>query len=100
MNVNAVNKIGRTALDIFVALKFEVGNQTKSEIEDLLHKAGARGLEHHFIVVQEPSWLSKRRNAIMIVCSLVTTMAFQVGVNPPCGVWQDRSQSQKICTCL
>ncbi|MCD9643230.1 hypothetical protein HAX54_030490 [Datura stramonium] len=34
-------------------------------------------------------WLSKKRETIMVVASLITTMTFQAGVNPPGGVWQE-----------
>ncbi|XP_058215535.1 ankyrin repeat-containing protein At5g02620-like [Rhododendron vialii] len=40
---------------------------------------------------REPKWLSKRRDTFMVVASLIAAMAFQVGVNPPGGVWQDDS---------
>ncbi|MCE5166857.1 hypothetical protein HAX54_028152 [Datura stramonium] len=33
-------------------------------------------------------WLSKKRDAIMVVASLIATMAFQAGMNPPGGFWQ------------
>ncbi|KAK9131332.1 hypothetical protein Sjap_011819 [Stephania japonica] len=35
------------------------------------------------------NWLEKKRNTLMVVASLIATMAFQGGVNPPGGVWQD-----------
>ncbi|CAA2945051.1 ankyrin repeat-containing BDA1-like [Olea europaea subsp. europaea] len=38
---------------------------------------------------QKDDWLEKKRSALMVVASLIATMAFQVGVNPPSGVWQD-----------
>ncbi|CAA2998862.1 ankyrin repeat-containing BDA1-like [Olea europaea subsp. europaea] len=38
---------------------------------------------------QKDDWLEKKRIVLMVVASLVATMAFQVGVNPPTGVWQD-----------
>lgn len=34
-------------------------------------------------------WLSKKRETIMVVASLIATMAFQAGVNPPGGVWEE-----------
>ncbi|KAH6782953.1 hypothetical protein C2S52_007912 [Perilla frutescens var. hirtella] len=34
-------------------------------------------------------WLDKKKNAMMVVASLIATMGFQVAVNPPGGVWQD-----------
>ncbi|GER35413.1 ankyrin repeat family protein [Striga asiatica] len=39
--------------------------------------------------VQHEHWLEQKRNSLMVVASLIATMAFQVGVNPPSGVWQD-----------
>ncbi|GJY92793.1 ankyrin repeat-containing domain, PGG domain protein [Tanacetum coccineum] len=36
-------------------------------------------------------WLDKKRNTLMVVASLIATMAFQAGTNPPSGVWQDNS---------
>ncbi|KAF3659558.1 putative 17.3 kDa class II heat shock protein-like [Capsicum annuum] len=40
-------------------------------------------------------WLSKKRETIMVVASLTATMAFQAGVNPPGGVWQENGTSHK-----
>ncbi|TXG62012.1 hypothetical protein EZV62_013375 [Acer yangbiense] len=34
-------------------------------------------------------WAEKMGNALMVVASLIATMAFQVAINPPGGVWQD-----------
>ncbi|GMQ03480.1 hypothetical protein CsSME_00049264 [Camellia sinensis var. sinensis] len=34
-------------------------------------------------------WLAKKKDALMVVASLLATMAFQAGVNPSSGVWQD-----------
>ncbi|KAL2545084.1 Ankyrin repeat family protein [Forsythia ovata] len=38
---------------------------------------------------QHDNWLEEKRSALMVVASLIATMAFQVGVNPPSGVWQE-----------
>ncbi|KAL8522287.1 hypothetical protein ACS0TY_012427 [Phlomoides rotata] len=40
---------------------------------------------------QPVKWLTKKRDAIMVVAILVATMAFQVGVSPPDCIWQDDS---------
>ncbi|KAK8682951.1 hypothetical protein V6N13_039029 [Hibiscus sabdariffa] len=38
-------------------------------------------------------WLERKRNILMLVASLLAAMAFQAGVNPPSGVWQDNGVS-------
>ncbi|GMJ07522.1 hypothetical protein like AT5G51160 [Hibiscus trionum] len=40
-------------------------------------------------------WLERKRNTLMLVASLLAAMAFQAGVNPPSGVWQDNDQSEE-----
>ncbi|WMV41987.1 hypothetical protein MTR67_035372 [Solanum verrucosum] len=37
-------------------------------------------------------WFSKKRETIMVVASLIAGMAFQAGVNPPGGVWQESEE--------
>ncbi|KAI3524056.1 hypothetical protein L1887_02676 [Cichorium endivia] len=41
----------------------------------------------------DDDWLDKKRNTLMVVASLIATMAFQAGTNPPSGVWQDGSST-------
>lgn len=88
IDVNAANKSGQTALDIHL---LDVGNPADSvyeEIKHILRDARAKlGVE----VTAEPSQQTKSRETLMIVASLIATVAFQVGVNPPGGVWQNDS---------
>ena len=44
-------------------------------------------------VNRNADWVERKRNTLMLVASLLVTMAFQAGVNPPAGVWQDTSPS-------
>lgn len=92
IDVNAINKSGRTALDVhFLA----GGNPTDSEIQDILLEAGAKRREHAEVDQQfEPKWRTQRRDTFMVVASLIATMAFQVGLNPPGGVWQNGDDSK------
>uniref|UniRef100_A0A5B7BXN1 Putative Ankyrin repeat family protein n=1 Tax=Davidia involucrata TaxID=16924 RepID=A0A5B7BXN1_DAVIN len=47
------------------------------------------------IVKQQPEkhkhtdWLGRKRSALMVVASLIATVAFQAAISPPGGVWQD-----------
>ncbi|KAI3914081.1 hypothetical protein MKW92_040145 [Papaver armeniacum] len=111
VNVNALNNNGFTALDILITQSPRHWKDEK--IENLLRCAGG----HQTVVVTttvqsqpQPSpamiirnrnrykdeesfnkydnWLRKKRNVLMVVASLIATMAFQAGVNPPGGVWQ------------
>ncbi|KAI8570475.1 hypothetical protein RHMOL_Rhmol01G0036800 [Rhododendron molle] len=97
--VNSINKSGRTALDIH--LQFPAGNQSDSEITDILLDAGTKRFKtgKQDTVGDdrlEPSWQTKRRNTFMIVSSLIATMAYQVGVNPPGGLWLDDAEQDKV----
>ena len=38
---------------------------------------------------KETDWLGRKRSALMIVASLIATVAFQASITPPGGVWQD-----------
>lgn len=40
---------------------------------------------------QPIKWLTKKRDAIMVVAVLIATMAFQAAVTPPGGVWQNNA---------
>lgn len=85
IDVKAKDRNGKTALNI-------CGDVTNTEIRNLLQNSGAairtdEKIDDH--PKQGHDWLAKKRDAIMVVASLIATMAFQAGVNPPGGVWQD-----------
>ncbi|KAK4372980.1 hypothetical protein RND71_008364 [Anisodus tanguticus] len=48
---------------------------------------------HHDIA---GDWFSKKRDAIMVVASLIATMAFQAGMNPPGGFWQGNEEGNSL----
>ncbi|PON71738.1 Transmembrane protein [Parasponia andersonii] len=39
------------------------------------------------------NWLTRKREALMVVASLIATMAFQAVTSPPGGLWQDDSSA-------
>ncbi|KAM6541871.1 hypothetical protein CsatB_006318 [Cannabis sativa] len=39
------------------------------------------------------NWLARKRESLMIVSSLIATMAFQAGISPPGGLWDDHDTS-------
>ncbi|KAI8570216.1 hypothetical protein RHMOL_Rhmol01G0016700 [Rhododendron molle] len=89
INVNAINKAGCTAMDIY----FFVQNRQHREdldvcIKKLLCAAGAKRQRQLLEFTWSPR-LKKLMQTLMVVASLFATMAFQVGVNPPGGVWQE-----------
>ncbi|KAL7121852.1 hypothetical protein ACP275_01G009700 [Erythranthe tilingii] len=109
LEVNALNLNGVSPLDVLIQSRRDVRDL---EIEDSLKRAGVigpnmlnqettatRALPTSFdqsnshswkkLLKQQDDWLEKKKSALMIVASLIATMAFQVGVNPPSGVWQD-----------
>ncbi|KAL3497439.1 hypothetical protein ACH5RR_040171 [Cinchona calisaya] len=86
VDVNAKNANGNTALDLFQG-------DNNSEIAQSLESAGAFRAKDigPFNAQNGGEWLARKRDALMIVAILIATMAFQAGVTPPGGVWQEDS---------
>ncbi|XP_015083187.1 ankyrin repeat-containing protein At5g02620-like [Solanum pennellii] len=115
IDVNAMDANGNTSLDILVQSRRDVNDLS---IGECLGEAGGlraknipmsiipndSGGNNHPPVSSAPTylggnqapskgdWLSKKRETIMVVASLIATMAFQAGVNPPGGVWQENEK--------
>lgn len=109
LQVNALNKSGLTPLDV---LKQSPRGLRDMEIEQAIHKAGAssskdlhlitddrmparleetkaRGSKKIAVEKKSADWLGRKRSSLMVVASLIATVAFQAGLTPPGGVWQD-----------
>lgn len=107
IEVNAVNANGFTALDILAQSHRDIKD---FEISESLRSVGALrttdvppGASHDHInhqpqevqnnpvkdAKQPEDWLTRKRDSLMVVASLIATMAFQSGLNPPGGLWQD-----------
>lgn len=97
LEVNALNREGITPLDVLIRSRRDVRD---SEIEKSLKNVRGFGtLENDHrpaknnswesLMKQHIDWFDQQKSALMVVASLIATMAFQVGVNPPGGVWQD-----------
>ncbi|XP_052200610.1 ankyrin repeat-containing protein BDA1-like [Diospyros lotus] len=44
---------------------------------------------------RQGGWLGRKRGVLMVVASLIATVAFQAGLTPPGGVWQDDSDGEQ-----
>ncbi|XP_052180583.1 ankyrin repeat-containing protein ITN1-like [Diospyros lotus] len=83
--LNMINECGYTCLDILQEIKGDVPKY--KSVKELFRQADALKAKQ----VNQIEWLSKKQDALMVVASLIATMAFQAGVSPPGGVWQDNS---------
>ncbi|PWA74861.1 ankyrin repeat-containing domain, PGG domain protein [Artemisia annua] len=113
IEVNSTNTNGETPLDILAQVPRDL---TYQQIMLSLTRAGAVEAKPQGLVNRIPmnsrnnmgldrlayhhskdgsknyeDWLDKKRSSLMVVASLIATMAFQAGVNPPSGVWQEDS---------
>ncbi|XP_052180919.1 ankyrin repeat-containing protein ITN1-like [Diospyros lotus] len=79
--LNTINKCGCAALDILEEFKSSDQVQDFEKDKKKFQKAGA--LKATTLKVDE--LLSKRQNTLMVVASLLATMAFQAGQTPPDG---------------
>ncbi|KAH6761355.1 hypothetical protein C2S51_018304 [Perilla frutescens var. frutescens] len=68
-----------------------VSNIETNKNRPLLNRMNQNDNSWDGLMKQHGAWLEQKKSALMIVAILIATMAFQVGVNPPSGVWQDNS---------
>lgn len=99
---NSLNRDGLTAVDV---LDYCPRNLRTLEILEILLTAGIRRAKCHLPnqtkpMIQEntitnssplPYWIEKTRGNMMVVATLIASICFQSGINPPGGVWQDSS---------
>ncbi|KAI8570489.1 hypothetical protein RHMOL_Rhmol01G0038000 [Rhododendron molle] len=91
IDVKARNGSGWTALDIHSRVaKSEDNISEYRDIKGVLRESGVKKSYKLFFPF-DPFWQKKKKDTLMIVSSLMATMSFQVGINPPGGVWQDTS---------
>ncbi|CAL5404839.1 unnamed protein product [Camellia sinensis] len=83
--INAVNNCGYTAYDIIMEIEEKTVELEK--IKATFRKVKAMKAKD----LSQGEWLSNKRDILMVVASLIATMAFQAGVNPPGGFWQDNT---------
>ncbi|XP_057799751.1 ankyrin repeat-containing protein NPR4-like [Salvia miltiorrhiza] len=86
IDINAKNSNGQTAKSILEQIQPDA--EKDSGIRHLLCPGLARLKTRHGDT-QPVKWLTKKRDSIMVVAVLIATMAFQAGVTPPGGVWQE-----------
>ncbi|GMG99144.1 hypothetical protein Nepgr_000984 [Nepenthes gracilis] len=90
INKNAQNANGFTALDIFAESSKDANKDR--EIKNVLQRTKflrAVDIGDPNTWQKQTEWLETHRGALMVVASLIATMAFQAGLSPPGGVWQD-----------
>ncbi|WRX35099.1 PGG domain - like 10 [Theobroma cacao] len=117
VEVNAVNANGFTAMDVLAqsnrGLKdFDIAESLRdagalrvAEISYTGPRIGGLRTKATPLIAQIPvtppskdyvqkatnneDWLTRKRDALMVVASLIATMAFQAALTPPGGLWQD-----------
>nr|DAD21032.1 TPA_asm: hypothetical protein HUJ06_022495 [Nelumbo nucifera] len=73
-----------------------VPNGTISEPRDTATLDQVRTVQEKEDRRDKRNWMEKKRETLMVVAVLIATMAFQVAVNPPGGVWQDDSPGDPL----
>lgn len=58
-------------------------------------RAPSRGSSIKLRLKNHEDWLKKKRSALMIVATVIASMAYQSGLNPPGGVWQESGYHEK-----
>ncbi|XP_047971936.1 ankyrin repeat-containing protein ITN1-like [Salvia hispanica] len=86
VDINAMNSNGQTAKSLYEQIQPEA--QEDSGVAHVLCH-GFNRLKKKHRDTQPVKWLTKKRDSIMVVAILIATMAFQAGVTPPGGVWQE-----------
>ncbi|GLT31595.1 hypothetical protein SLA2020_063240 [Shorea laevis] len=69
--------------------------QILSSVSSNQHDARQRKKKHKKVVNKHVDWLERKKNSLMVVASLIATMAFQGCVTPPGSLWQESSNDHK-----
>ncbi|XP_074289787.1 uncharacterized protein LOC141615234 [Silene latifolia] len=98
MEINAINRNGLTAMDTFIQSRKDINDRA---VWRALRQAQAMTSKE----VLEPRnqhqrRLDGQRNGLMVVASLIATMAFTIGVSPPGGAWQDNNNGHNAGTAI
>ncbi|KAG8375723.1 hypothetical protein BUALT_Bualt10G0130100 [Buddleja alternifolia] len=102
IDLNAENSNGHTPMDILEKSQPEERNlqtaidisedsqpeETKIQIRAILRLRHCNSKTQ----TQRVMWLTKKGDAIMVMAVLIATMAFQAGVSPAGGIWQENSK--------
>ncbi|XP_011017893.1 PREDICTED: ankyrin repeat-containing protein At2g01680-like isoform X2 [Populus euphratica] len=100
VDVNAVNSEGLTALDL--AVRATTGSNDEDEIQEIIRSVGAELTERVERLEQSIATKQQRRrekfvgslkNGIVILAGIFASLSFEVGMNPPGGVWQEWASS-------
>ncbi|KAI8570449.1 hypothetical protein RHMOL_Rhmol01G0034700 [Rhododendron molle] len=82
-------------MDIHSAIR-DAEKGSDAQIEDFLYKNGAKSSKPlRELPEDEPKWKKNKNHTLMVVSSLIATMAFLVGLTPPGGVFVDTSAGDK-----
>ncbi|KAF9662839.1 hypothetical protein SADUNF_Sadunf18G0096000 [Salix dunnii] len=104
VDVDAVNSEGLTALDL--AVRSTTGSNDEDEIQEIIRSVGAEltdrveRLEQSIASNQQRSSVARRekfvgslKNGIGILAAIFASLSFEIGMNPPGGVWQEWGSS-------
>lgn len=92
------NKKEKTIVDIHK--ETNKGSEADKKIDRLLKKYKAKPAKYGLKRQTENKWLEEQNTALMVVAASIATMAFQVGMNPPGGVWQDNNNGHEAGTSI
>ncbi|XP_058193231.1 ankyrin repeat-containing protein At2g01680-like isoform X2 [Rhododendron vialii] len=94
IDVNAINASKQTAKDILLHGQKKGTNPegVDKEIQGLLKSYHAKRVMDGIF---DPTQIAEKKNGIIVAAVLMATLAFQAGVTPPGGVWQDDSEGHK-----
>ncbi|KAH1056834.1 hypothetical protein J1N35_034899 [Gossypium stocksii] len=113
VEVNGLNANGLTAMDVLAQSRrglkdFDIAGSLRDagalRAAEILHwKTETTPLIAQNVATNQPGtecqwvqknykkedWLTRKRDSLMVVASLMATMSFQAGLTPPGGLWQD-----------
>ncbi|PPD66183.1 hypothetical protein GOBAR_DD36939 [Gossypium barbadense] len=113
VEVNGLNANGLTAMDVLAQSRrglkdFDIAESLRDagaiRAAEILHwKTETTPLIAQNVATNQPDtqhqwvqktykkedWLTRKRDSLMVVASLMATMSFQAGLTPPGGLWQD-----------